>query len=152
MKKIIMVGLVALLLFACASAPKEVTSEDKEAIGAVMNKWKKAIMTEDIEALVETYWSEVDFSLKWGDNAEEVIHGIDGVRAFQQKAFDEFGDFTHLIWSEPKRDFESKPDEPIYTILSKMNQNEEWRLEDTFHFAKRNGVWRIIKKDFRTLP
>lgn len=49
-----MVGLVTLLLFTCATAPKGITMEDKAAIDAVVNKWIKAIMEEDIESLVET--------------------------------------------------------------------------------------------------
>ena len=152
MKKIIMVGLVTLLLFACATAPKGITTEDKAAIDAVVNKWIKAIMAEDIEALVETYWSEIDYSSKWGDNAEEIIHGIEGVRDIQQKGFDGFDGFANLVWSELQRDFESEPGEPIYTILSKMDQDVEWGMENTFQLAKRNGEWRIISHIFRSLP
>lgn len=89
---------------------------------------------------------------KWGDNAEEIIHGIEGVRDIQQKGFDGFDGFANLVWSELQRDFESEPGEPIYTILSKMDQDVEWGMENTFQLAKRNGEWRIISHIFRSLP
>ena len=121
-----------LVLFASATAPKRITPEDRAAIDAVVNKWVKAIMTEDIEALVETYWLEIDYTSKLANGGEEIIHGIEGVRAFQQKGFDEFDGFARLIWSEPQRDFESEPGEPIYTILGKMDQNNKWGWKTLF--------------------
>ena len=117
-----------------------------------MNNWVKALQAEDIEALVETYWPEIDYTAKWANGGEQIIHGIEGVRAFQQKGFDEFGDFARLIFSEPQRDFESRPGEPIYTILGKMDQDNKWGLENAFRLTKRKGEWRIIKHVFRALP
>lgn len=152
MKKIIIGGLVILLLFACATAPKGITAEDRAAMDTVVNNWVKALMAEDIEALVETYWPEIDYTAKWANGGEEVIHGIEGVRAFQQKGFDEFGDFARLIFSEPQRDFESQPGQAIYTILGKMDQGDKWGLENTFQLAKRKDEWRIINHVFRALP
>ena len=53
---------------------------------------------------------------------------------------------------EFQRDFESKPGEPIYTILSKMDQDDEWGMENTFQLVKRESDWRIISHFFRSLP
>ena len=64
MKKIITGGLVMLLLFACATTPKGITAEDRAAMDTVVNNWVKALQAEDIEALVETYWPEIDYTAK----------------------------------------------------------------------------------------
>lgn len=152
MKKIITGGLVILLLFACATAPKGITPEDRAAIDAVVNKWVKTLQTENLEGFSDTYWPEVVHTSKKADGSvTESIRGIEDLKAQQREWFDKWDFYARLVYSEPQRDFESQPGKAIYTISGKLDQ-EKWGWQDIFQLTKRNREWRIIEHVLIELP
>jgi len=152
LKKIITGGLAILLLFACATAPKGITAEDRAAIDGVVNKWVKALQAENLEAFVETYWSDfVHISKKTDGSVAETIQGIENLKAQQREWFDKGDFYARIVYSEPERDFESQPGRAIYTISGKLDQ-DKWGWQDIFQLTKRNGEWRIIEHVLIGLP
>ena len=153
MKKIITGGFVILLLFACATAPKGMTQEDRAAIDAVVNKWVKALQAEeDLEALIDTYWPDfVHTSKKADGSVVETIRDIEDFKIQQQEWFDKGDFYARIVYSEPQRDFTSQPGQAIYTISGKLDQ-DKWGWQDIFQLAKRKGEWRIIDHVLIGLP
>ena len=152
MKKIITGSLVMLVLFACVTAPKGITPEDREAIDAVVNKWVKALQTKDLEALADTYWPDFVHTSKNADGSVvETIRGIEDFKVQQQEWFDKGDFYKRIIYSDPQRDFESQPGKAIYTISGRLDQ-DKWGWQDIFQLTKRNGEWRIIDHVLIGLP
>lgn len=152
MKKIITGGFVILLLFACATAPKGITPEDRAAIDAVVNRWVKALQAEDLEAFIDTYWPEVVHTSKKADGSvTESIQGIEDLKAQQREWFDKWDFYARIVYSEPQRDFESQPGQAIYTISGKLDQ-DKWGWQDLFQLTRRKGEWRIIDHVLIGLP
>jgi len=152
MKKIVTGGFVILLLFSCASAPKGIIAEDRAAIDAVVNRWVKALQAEDLEAFAATYWPDFVHTSKNADGSvAETIRGIEDLKVQQQEFFNKGDFFARIVYSDPERDFESEPGEPIYTISGKLDQ-DKWGWQDIFQLAKRKGEWRIIDHVLIGLP
>lgn len=152
MKGLIFGGLALLLLFSCTTAPETTIRTDRTAIDAVVNKWVGALKEKDLEVLADTYWPDFVHTTKDTNGVVvETVQGIEDFKVKQQEMFDQ-GDFYNLIvYSEPQRDFESEPGEPIYAIYGKVGEGE-WRWQDLFQLSKRNGEWRIIDHILLGLP
>jgi SnoaL-like domain len=152
MKKIIISGLVLLILFACTSTPGMITQEDRTAIDAVVDRWVTALQQKDLDGLADTYWPDFVHTTK--DENGTVVETVQGIEDFKSKTqgmFDQ-GDFYKLIvYSDPQRDFDSEPGEPIYKIFGKLGEGE-WAWQDIFQLIKRNGEWRIIDHILIVLP
>ena len=145
-------GLVLLLLFACASAPEQITQEDRTAIDAVVNKWVKSLQTKDMEGLVDTYWPDfVRTSKDANGSVTETVQGIEEFKVKQQEMFDQGDFFKLIVYSNPQRDFKSELGEPIYKIFGKVGEGE-WGWQDIFQLTKRNGEWRIIDHILIAMP
>jgi uncharacterized protein (TIGR02246 family) len=152
MKKITCVGLVLLVLFACASAPGGITAEDRAAIDTVVNSWVKALQAKDLEAFAAAYWPDVVHTSKNVDGSvAETVRGIEDLKVQQQEFFSQGDFFARIVYSEPQRDFESLPGKAIYTISGKLDQ-DQWGWQDIFQLAKRKGEWRIIDHVLIGLP
>ena len=81
----------------------------------------------------------------------ESVQGIENLKT-QQREWFEGGDFyERIVYSDPQRDFESEPGEPIYTISGKLDK-DNWGWQDIFQLTKRNGEWRIIDHVLIVLP
>jgi hypothetical protein len=152
MKKIINCCLVMLVLFACVTTPGGITAADRAATDAVVKEWVRALQAKDLEAFIETYWPDVVHTSKNVDGSvAETVRGIEDLRSQQQEFFSQGDFFARIIYSEPQRDFESRPGNAIYTISGKLDQ-DKWGWQDIFQLAKRNGEWRIIDHVLIGLP
>ena len=121
---------------------------DRDRIDALMLRWETALISEDIDALIDCYWDDA-FSATYGGNTPFAAQdGSAEIRREQEGWFSQL-DYPSLglDYPEPVRAFPGRGAMPLY-----IYDNGDSGFLDLFYYEKRDGDFRIANHVLIILP
>ena len=148
MKKVFVPGCIVVLLLVLYPAMMSAQSAVQRQIDTLMKTWEKALVTEDLDTLIDCYWPDA-LSVTYNRNGESAMQdGSRAIRREQEGWFDQL-DYPSLglKYPEPQRFLPEQSDKPVY-----IYDYSSSGFMDIFYFEKRSGEYRISKHVLLIIP